>query len=119
MKKFNIDNMIVDMPEDKVSNEVICTSAMMHHEIQKRVAKKEAVNHPSHYNTGRIEVIDAIEDWKLDFSLGNAVKYVARCNKKDPCKEIEDLEKAIWYIKRRVENLQTRVQAESEEKPKI
>ena len=32
----------------------------------------DAVNHPSHYNTGKIEVIDAIEDWGLGFALGNA-----------------------------------------------
>jgi hypothetical protein len=38
---------------------------------------KEAVNHPSHYNMGKIEVIDAIEDWKLGFHAGNVVKYVS------------------------------------------
>ena len=54
------------------------------------------VNHPKHYNFGRIEVITAIEDWNLDFHKGNAVKYVSRAGKKDPSKEIEDLQKAIW-----------------------
>ena len=63
------------------------------------------VNHPSHYNTVKIEVIEAIEDWKLDFCLGNAVKYIARAGKKDPNKTIEDLEKAIWYTNRRIEEL--------------
>jgi len=33
---------------------------------------KEVVNHPAHYNVGKIEVIDAIEDWQLGFHLGNA-----------------------------------------------
>lgn len=60
------------------------------------------VNHPSHYNTGKIEVIDAIEDWHLDFHLGNAVKYIARCNYKD--NKIEDLRKAIWYLQRVIDN---------------
>lgn len=63
------------------------------------------VNHPSHYASGKIEVIEAIEDWKLDFPLGNAVKYVARAGKKDPAKEIQDLEKAVWYIRRKIEIL--------------
>jgi hypothetical protein len=57
------------------------------------------VNHPDHYNKGTIEVIDAIEDWDLDFRLGNAVKYIARAGHKND-KVKQDLEKAIWYIKR-------------------
>lgn len=63
------------------------------------------VNHPTHYNSGKIEVIEAIEDWKINFHLGNTIKYVARAGKKDPTKEIEDLEKAEWYLKRRIEIL--------------
>jgi hypothetical protein len=59
------------------------------------------VNHPSHYNIGKIEVIDAIEAWELNFSLGNAVKYIARADHKG--KPIEDLEKARWYIDREIE----------------
>jgi len=62
-----------------------------------------SVTHPSHYNSGKIEVIEAIEDWKLGFHLGNAVKYIARAGKKDPAKEVEDLEKAKWYIERKLE----------------
>lgn len=63
------------------------------------------VNHPSHYTYGKIEVIDAIEDWGLNFHRGNAVKYIARAGKKDKFKEIEDLEKAAWYINREIERL--------------
>ena len=59
--------------------------------------KDDPVNHPSHYTDGKIEVIDFIEDKNLGFHLGNAVKYISRAGKKDPNKEIEDLEKAIWY----------------------
>ena len=67
--------------------------------------KKETVNHPSHYNQGKIEVIDAIEDWQLGFNLGNAVKYIARAGKKDPNKLIEDLLKAKWYIEREIKKI--------------
>lgn len=65
----------------------------------------DPVNHPSHYTDGKIEVIDFIEDKNLDFNLGNAVKYIARAGKKDPSKEIQDLEKARWYLNRRIANL--------------
>lgn len=63
----------------------------------------DSVNHPSHYNSGKIEVIEAIEDWALSFHLGNAVKYIARAGKKNPDKLIEDLEKAIWYVRRQID----------------
>lgn len=59
-------------------------------------AEKEAVNHPAHYNHGKIEVIDFIEDQDLGFALGNAVKYICRCRWKDNM--LEDLKKARWYI---------------------
>jgi len=67
--------------------------------------KTETVNHPSHYNQGKIEVIDAIEDWHLGFNLGNAVKYIARAGKKDPNKLAEDLLKAKWYIEREIKRI--------------
>ena len=57
---------------------------------------REKVNHPKHYNKGKIEVIDAIADWKLEFCAGNVVKYVARHKYKGS--PIEDLKKARWYL---------------------
>lgn len=62
----------------------------------------DPVNHPSHYTDGRIEVIDYIEDKNLSYHLGNAVKYISRAGKKDQSKFVEDLEKAIWYIRRSI-----------------
>lgn len=58
---------------------------------------KEQVNHPSHYNQGKIEVIAVIDDWHLDFSLGNVVKYLARAGHKSD-NISEDLSKALWYL---------------------
>lgn len=58
----------------------------------------DPVNHPSHYTDGKIEVIDFIHDKKLNFNRGNAVKYISRAGKKDIYKEVEDLQKAIWYL---------------------
>lgn len=68
----------------------------------------KAVDHPSYYNDGSIEVIRYIEDKKLGFHLGNAVKYISRAGKKDPNKRIEDIKKAIWYLQRYVEMESTR-----------
>ena len=65
----------------------------------------DPVNHPSHYTKGKIEVADFIADQKLNFDRGNAVKYVCRAGSKDPEKEIQDLEKAIWYIKHEIKML--------------
>lgn len=65
--------------------------------------QKESVNHPDHYNSGRIEVISAIEDWELGFSLGNAIKYIARAGKKSKETYIQDLEKALWYVAREIQ----------------
>ena len=67
--------------------------------------ENDIVNKPAHYTDGKIEVIEFIEDKKLGFCLGNAVKYIARAGKKDPIKEVEDLQKAEWYIKRRIKEL--------------
>lgn len=64
--------------------------------------ENDPVNHPTHYTDGNIEVADFIEDKKLDWHLGNAVKYISRAGKKDPDKYVQDLKKAIWYLKRRI-----------------
>lgn len=66
----------------------------------------DIINHPSHYTDGKIEVIDFIEDKQLNFHRGNAIKYIARAGKKNKEKEIEDLEKAAWYINREIQRLE-------------
>lgn len=67
-----------------------------------------AVNHPPHYHaaSGR-EVIEIIEAWGLNFSRGNALKYLARAGRKDPAREVEDLLKAKWYLEREIRRLKT------------
>ncbi len=69
--------------------------------------KIEMVNHPSHYGgeNNTYEAIKVIEAWNLDFCLGNAVKYISRAGKKDASKELEDLNKAVWYLNRRIEQI--------------
>jgi hypothetical protein len=67
----------------------------------------EQVNHPQHYGGegNPYEAIKVIEAWGLDFPLGNAVKYISRAGKKDKETTVQDLEKAIWYIRRKIMNL--------------
>lgn len=64
---------------------------------------KEKIDHPSHYQGNKYEVIDIIEDFKLDFHLGNAIKYILRAGKKD--NKLDDLNKAIWYLERVCQNI--------------
>lgn len=73
----------------------------------------DKVDHPAHYtklkDTCGIEVIDITRN--MDFCLGNAIKYILRAGYKSEegysknQKEIEDLEKAIWYIKDKISQL--------------
>ena len=66
----------------------------------------EAVNHPSHYG-GDVphETYKCLRAWGLenDALIWNAVKYLSRAGKKG--NKIEDLEKSVWYINARIEQL--------------
>lgn len=64
----------------------------------------EQVDHPAHYGgaDNPYEAIKVIEAWGLDFSLGNAVKYISRAGKKGD--RVEDLRKAQWYLQRAIDN---------------
>ena len=65
---------------------------------QEGLVEHDAVNHPSHYPRGKIEVIDFIEDQQLPYHLGNVIKYIARAGHKGD--KLEDLQKARWYLDR-------------------
>ncbi len=60
---------------------------------------------PPHYHGD--EVMKIIERFELGFSLGNAVKYILRAGKKDGEPERDDLQKALWYLERRLMQLRT------------
>jgi len=66
--------------------------------VMERIA--DPVNHPAHYKAGGIETIDFIEAKKLGYNLGNVVKYITRADLKGNRKQ--DLEKALWYLKREI-----------------
>jgi hypothetical protein len=68
--------------------------------------RNDPVNHPSHYGgkDNPYETIKVINAWKLDFYLGNAVKYISRAGKKES--ELVDLKKARWYLDCKIELLE-------------
>lgn len=60
----------------------------------------DPVNSPEHYRQYPIEVIEITE--RLNFLLGNVIKYVLRADYKG--KPLEDLKKAEWYLRREIAN---------------
>lgn len=58
---------------------------------------------PTHYRGDRqFEPIAVIEDWGLNYRLGNALKYISRNGRKPGEDRIEGLKKAIWYLEREI-----------------
>jgi hypothetical protein len=69
-------------------------------------AKVDEVNHPPHYNNGKVECIEAIEasmspQEYRGYLKGNALKYLWRYNYKG--KPQQDLNKAQWYLNKLLE----------------
>ena len=68
----------------------------------------EKIEHPAHYGgeNNPYEVIKVIDAWGLDFYLGTAIRYIGRAGKKPNEPELDDLRKAMFYLKRRIEKLE-------------
>jgi hypothetical protein len=76
--------------------------------LDQTIEQSDNVNHPNHYGGDTVyETIKVIRAWDMGFNLGNAIKYLSRAGKKDASKEIEDLEKAIFYINDEIKFLKT------------
>jgi hypothetical protein len=61
----------------------------------------DQVNHPDHYNQGKIEVIDFIEDQEhLGFCRQSAIRYICRSESVEKESKEQSLRKAIWYLER-------------------
>ena len=69
--------------------------------------EKDPIN-PEYYGgtDNAYEALRVIEAWNLGFHLGNVVKYIARCGKKDPDTLIQDLKKAKRYLERKIDQLE-------------
>ena len=65
----------------------------------------DMVNHPPHYTNhpSGIECIQITEH--MNFNLGNAIKYIWRAGIKPHQSQIEDLQKATWYVQREIARL--------------
>jgi len=63
----------------------------------------DMINRPPHYARLDPEPIDVIEAWGLGYHLATAVKYISRAGHKED--EIQDLEKAVWFLNRKIQQL--------------
>lgn len=101
---------VVEMPEIVGDKEYFIPTFELAYDANS--PKENPVNHPKHYTShpSGIECIDITRHYC--FSIGNAIKYLWRAGLKkelgleDKQKEIEDLNKAIWYIKDRIKQLE-------------
>ena len=71
--------------------------------MQVEMFETDAVEHPAHYKVGGIETIDFIEAKKLNYNIGNVIKYLTRADYKG--NKLEDLRKAQWYLTREISTL--------------
>lgn len=71
--------------------------------ISKECLKDDNVIKPSHYKAGEFDVIAFCQKHNLNFDVGNVIKYVTRAGKKKDNSELQDLNKAMEYLKRRIE----------------
>lgn len=62
----------------------------------------DPIHHPEHYTAGGMETWDVIAEWRLDYFIGNAVKYISRAGRKAGVDAAQDLRKAIAYLDKRM-----------------
>ena len=86
------------------SNIDICIDNNLFEAINEKIEEELAlVIKPSHYKAGEFDVIAFCQLHNINFDLGNVIKYVTRAGKKENNSELQDLNKAMEYLKRRVE----------------
>jgi hypothetical protein len=94
--KFRMQGVVTREMLERVNEEL----AALERVNEELAADMDLVNSPPHYKVGGIETIDFIEAKKLNYNLGNAVKYIARADHKE--NRLQDLQKAKWYIEREI-----------------
>jgi hypothetical protein len=102
-KQTTINKSWICCPSHYEEFKEICNTCYREFHPQVPLSLDDSVNHPSHYTAyNGLEVIDLTE--QMNFNRGNAVKYICRAGLKgDNDTEIEDLQKAIWYLNRELE----------------
>jgi len=96
VRKTQPRNERADDHEDLVFSKWVDLAMQESHEEE-----EDCVNSPTHYNTGNIECIEAIEESMSSVAFkgylkGNCLKYLWRYDYKG--KQVEDLQKAMWYL---------------------
>lgn len=95
--------------DDATPNDWDALGKDWHNLGKKKKAKEDVVNNPSHYNTGSVECIDAIEESMSaeafqGYLKGNTLKYLWRYSYKS--KPLQDLQKAEWYLNRLIKTVE-------------
>jgi len=98
-------------PEDTVEEESVLEPGEEIPQVIPEIAEealvpapvREAVNHPKHYNCSdpKLEAINIIDAYHMNFTVGNAYKYIVRSKYKENL--LEDLQKASWYLTREID----------------
>lgn len=110
-KNFNYKENIFDCEglkdDDPKLYKEIKEQKQMFESLKKKEAAQDPVNHPSHYisDPSGVECIQITRH--RNFNIGNAIKYLWRAGLKDGNSDIQDLQKAVWYIQDEIERLQT------------
>ena len=106
-KKLNLDKALtmskpsaVSLTKSSIKEELMSLSVANRIKMLQmaKLHTEDVVNHPPHYKVGGIETIDFIEAKKLNYNLGNVIKYITRADHKGS--RNEDLKKALWYLNR-------------------
>lgn len=61
---------------------------------------------PAHYRDCPVPAVVVVDAWRLDFYLGQVVKYIQRRGTKPGESELDDLRKARWYLNYRIAQLE-------------
>lgn len=64
---------------------------------------ENSVLKPVYYNDSKITPFDVVDDWRLDFYLGNAIKYIKRAGKKEGNSKAQDLYKVLEYVQKEID----------------
>lgn len=82
----------------------ICNTCESNVETPETPESPNIISAPAHYTYSKYQPKDVIREWRLNFNLGSAVKYIARAGRKDDI--IQDLKKAKQFLEFEIEALE-------------
>ena len=107
LQDFYVEDAVIGLYDTNMSSRIAELKAWLAKDVSE-VPDQEDIYNPSHYKQGTAEVIDITEH--LNFNRGNAIKYLARAGFKKSSTELEDLKKALWYVKREIQRVERNIQ---------